>query len=234
MFSTHYRHAPARPSHRALGLLDILARQAADLIETKQADEAVRAREAQLHRLISDTPFMLTRCSRDLRYTFVSRAYGAMLGKAPEDIEGRPIAEVMGDEGLATIRPHIDAVLSGARVQYESDVRFAGVGQRSLRVVYVPDRAADGTVIGWIASILDVTEEKQASDARTLVSSIVETSYDAIVTKDLTGVIRSWNPAAEQLFGYSSAEMIGNTIRVLIPQERQSEEDDILARLRQR
>lgn len=80
----------------------------------------------------------------------------------------------MGDEGFATIQPHIEAVLTGTRVEYESDVRFAGVGQRSLRVVYVPDRATDGTVVGWIASILDVTDEKQASDARALVSSIVE------------------------------------------------------------
>ena len=124
-------------------------------------------------------------------------------------------------------------MLSGTRVEYQSDVKFAGVGERSLRVVYVPDRAADGAVIGWIGSILDVTDEKQNSDARALVNSIVETSYDAIVTKDLNSIIRSWNPAAEQLFGYSAAEMIGNTIRLLIPEERQSEEDDILARLRQ-
>ncbi|HUQ97898.1 MAG TPA: GAF domain-containing protein, partial [Gemmatimonadaceae bacterium] len=133
MFSTHYRNAPARPSDRALRLLDILARQAADLIETRQADEAMRSRESQLHRLISESPFMLTRCSRELRYVFVSPAYASMLVRNPGDIEGRPIAEIMGDEGFATIRPHIDAVLSGTRVEYESDVKFAGVGQRSLR-----------------------------------------------------------------------------------------------------
>ena len=232
MLSTHYGQTSALPTQRALRLLDILARQAADWIENKQADEAVRAREAQLQRLISDTPFMLTRCSRDLRYVFVSPAYAGMLGKAPAEIEGRPIVEIMGEEGFATIRPYVDAVLTGRRAEYESTVTFAGVGPRSLRVVYVPDRAADGSVIGWIASILDVTEEKQATDARALVSSIVETSYDAIVTKDLNGIVTSWNPAAQQLFGYSAEEMIGRPIRVLIPQERQSEEDDILARLR--
>ena len=80
--STHYKHSPARPSDRALRLLDILARQAADLIETKQADEAVRARESQLQRLIGETPFMLTRCSRELRYVFVSRAYADMVQDA--------------------------------------------------------------------------------------------------------------------------------------------------------
>ena len=189
--------------------------------------------EEELRRLINDTPFMLTKCSRDLRYVFVSRAYADMLGRAPADVEGRFIAEIMGDEGFATIRPYIDTVLTGTRVDYESDVMFAGVGPRSLRVVYVPDRDADGTVIGWMASIVDITDEKQVSDARALVSSIAETSFDAIVTKDLNGIVTSWNPAARQLFGYTADEMIGQPIRVLIPEERQSEEDDILARLRQ-
>jgi PAS domain S-box-containing protein len=65
-----------------------------------------------------------------------------------------------------------------------------------------------------------------------LVSNLVATSYDAIVTKDLDGNITSWNPAAQQLFGYSADEIIGKPIRVLIPADRQSEEDDILARIR--
>ena len=229
---TQYGDSSARANERAQRLLDILARQAADLIETRQAEEELRARESQLQQLISETPFMLTRCNRDLRFVFVSRAYAEMLGRTPADIEGRSIAEIIGDEAFATIRPYIDRVLTGARVEYESDVTYAGIGTRSLRVVYAPDRSADGTVIGWIASILDVTEEKQASDARALVSSIAETSFDAIVTKDLNGIVTSWNPAAQQLFGYTAEEMIGQPIRRLIPEERQFEEDDILARLR--
>ena len=203
-----------------------------DKIEPKQADESPSARESQLQQLLNDTPFMLTRCSRDLRYVFVSRAYGDMLGRNPADLEGLPIAEVMGDEGFATIRPFIETVLGGLRVEYQSEVHFADVGPRSLHVVYVPDRDDHGTVIGWIASILDVTDQKRASDDRALLSSIVETSYDAIVTKNLDGVVTSWNLAAEHLFGYTAEEIVGKSIRVLIPQERQFEEDDILARIR--
>ena len=211
--------------------LDISARKHTE-DELRQAEETLRARESQLHQLISDSPFMLTRCSRDLRYVFVSRAYADMLGRTPADIEGRRITEIMGDEGFATIRPHVEAVLRGERVEYESAVKFAGIGERSLRVVYSPDRGQNGTVTGWIASILDVTEEKQASHARAVVSSIAETSFDAIVTKSLDGIVTSWNPAAQQLFGYTADEIVGQSIRVLIPPERQSEEDDILERIR--
>ena len=199
--------------------------------ETRR-DDSTQSKETQLERLLDETPFMLTRCSRDLRYVFVSRAYAQMLGRHAAEIEGKPIVEVMGAQGFAGIRPYVERVLGGERVEYESDVHFSGVGARLLRVVYTPDRDQHGRVEGWIASILDITDQVGARDARALVTSIVESSVDAIITKDLNGIITSWNAAAQQLFGYSASEMIGSSVRRLIPPERQSEEDDILARLR--
>ena len=88
MFSTHYQRAPQQPSERELRLLDILARQAADVIEQKHAEEGLRSREAALELVINQTPFMLTRCSRDLRYQFVSRTYAEMIGRQPAEIAG--------------------------------------------------------------------------------------------------------------------------------------------------
>src|SRR5437763_7824555 len=66
-----------------------------DLRERKAAEEALRAKEAELEAVINRTPFMLTRCSRDLRYRFVSQAYADMLGRAPDEIAGKPIAAIM-------------------------------------------------------------------------------------------------------------------------------------------
>ncbi|ABD27102.1 signal transduction histidine kinase [Novosphingobium aromaticivorans DSM 12444] len=62
-------------------------------------------------------------------------------------------------------------------------------------------------------------------------SAIIQSSDDAIISKDLSGTILSWNPAATRIFGFSEAEMIGHSVRRLIPAERQAEEDDILARI---
>jgi len=62
-------------------------------------------------------------------------------------------------------------------------------------------------------------------------ASIIESSDDVIVSKTLEGVIISWNPAAERILGYSAAEAIGQNIRMIIPRERWSEEDDVLARI---
>jgi len=63
-------------------------------------------------------------------------------------------------------------------------------------------------------------------------AQVVESSEDAIVSKDLEGTIRSWNRAAERMFGYTAAEAIGRSIRMIIPADRQAEEDTVLSRIR--
>ena len=64
-------------------------------------------------------------------------------------------------------------------------------------------------------------------------AKVVESSDDAIVSKDLSGTITSWNRAAERIFGYSAQESIGKSIRMFIPADRQTEEDEVLRRISQ-
>jgi len=78
----------------------------------------------------------------------------------------------------------------------------------------------------------DVTERNQAQQAANRLAAIVESSDDAIVSKDVNGVVRSWNRGAELLFGYTAEDMIGQSIRRVIPLDRQSEEDEVLRRIR--
>lgn len=69
-------------------------------------------------------------------------------------------------------------------------------------------------------------------DAALHLAAIVQSSDDAIVSKNLDGVIQSWNPAAERMFGFSAAEAIGQPITIIIPEDRLQEEGDVLARIR--
>jgi PAS domain S-box-containing protein len=81
--------------------------------------------------------------------------------------------------------------------------------------------------------VIDVTSElKQVETREAWLAAIVESSDDAIITKDLNGIITSWNNGAQRIFGYSAEEVIGKPVAILIPPERQNEEPGILARLR--
>jgi PAS domain S-box-containing protein len=79
-----------------------------------------------------------------------------------------------------------------------------------------------------LAVTLDITERKVAEEVRRRLAAIVESSHDAIIGKDLNGIVTSWNPGAERLFGYSASEMIGRPITTIIPPELQEDEQRIL------
>jgi PAS domain S-box-containing protein len=202
------------------------------LTERKRIEEALRASEAELQSVINRTPFMLVRCSRDLHYRFVSRAYAQLVGVPREQIIGKTIAEAIGDKGFKTLRPHIEKVLRGEATEFDCEIDFPVAGTRRLHIAYRPETDADGKVDGWIASLLDITEQSRAVQAREQLASIVESSGDAIVSKDLNGIIVSWNSAAERLFGYAAEEVVGKSITILIPEELHDEEPKILERVR--
>jgi PAS domain S-box-containing protein len=101
------------------------------------------------------------------------------------------------------------------------------------RVPFIPyptplyDRS--GHFVGAMNVLIDISDHKRSLR---LLAEIVNSSDDAIITKDLNGVITSWNPGAERLFGYTSTETIGRHITMLMPPDRHNEEPGILARLR--
>jgi PAS domain S-box-containing protein len=136
-----------------------------ELTERKRAEDALRASEAELQSVINRTPFMLVRCSRDMRYRFISDAYAHLLGQTRTQIVGKTISDVLGEKGLATLRPYVERVLRGEAVNFECNLDFPTIGPRRVLIAYRPERDAKGEAVGWIASLLDVTERRRAEAA---------------------------------------------------------------------
>jgi len=131
------------------------------------------------------------------------------------------------DDGLRRIR-------AGDRIDHYETLRRAKSGkvvQVSLTVS--PIIAPDGAIIGASEIAREITQANRLErDAALRLAAIVESSEDAIVGKDLNSIVTSWNASAEQMFGYAAADIIGKSVRLIIPDDRQHEEDDVLRRIR--
>jgi PAS domain S-box-containing protein len=126
----------------------------------------------------------------------------------------------------------LSRIAAGERIDNYETVRLSNGGRAiDVSVTISPIRDQSGTVIGASKIIRDITEKKRAERAEALLAAIVASTSDPILSKTLDGTITSWNAAAEALFGYSASEMIGQSIRILIPTDRQGEEDRILSRI---
>jgi PAS domain S-box-containing protein len=89
-----------------------------------------------------------------------------------------------------------------------------------------------GEMTGAVNMLVDITDRKRAEIASQRLVAIVESSDDAIVSKDLNGIITSWNAGAERLFGYTAEEAVGESVTMLIPPDHLDEEPRILDRIR--
>ncbi len=171
------------------------------------------------------------------RVTFMNGVAEALTGWPQAEALGRPLPDVFHIVNERTRQPvenpALRALREGTIVGLANHtVLIARDGtERPIDDSAAPMRDEGGTVLGAVLVFRDVTERKRAEEVRARLAAIVESSEDAIVSKTLDGVIRSWNAGAERLFGYTAEEAVGQPITLIIPPERQDEERAILARL---
>ena len=193
-----------------------------ELTERKRVEEALRASEAELQSVINRTPFMLVRCTRDLRYSFISEAYAELIGRRRDDVVGKTIADMIGEDCFNALRPHIERVLRGEAVEFECELDFPAVGRRCLYIAYRPELDSSGGVGGWIASLLDITERKSMEEELRSISEKLEAevekrtlerdriwnvSEDLLAVSNFEGYFLSLNPAWTRLLGWSEDEI---------------------------
>jgi PAS domain S-box-containing protein len=136
----------------------------ADITGRKQAEEALRRNEAFLRNITDLVPSRIAYLDRDQRFRFVNARHEEWFGCRREEIVGRHMEEVLGQPQYDRVRPHVQAVLSGRPVQFEIDKQRDPGPPRQLSVVYVPHFAGNGEVLGFFASIDDITERKHLEE----------------------------------------------------------------------
>ncbi|HWY47199.1 MAG TPA: PAS domain S-box protein [Bryobacteraceae bacterium] len=172
--------------------------------------------------------------SKDLNGIVRSWNRGAekLFGYKGEEIIGRHISMLAAPDRMDEIPDILSRVARGERIDHYETRRKTKDGRiLTVSLSVSPIYDATGRVIAAAKVARDITGQKRLSDLQERLAAIVESSEDAIVSKDLTGQIQSWNRGAEQLFGYTADEVIGKPITIIIPSDRLHEELDILGRL---
>ncbi len=124
------------------------------------------------------------------------------------------------------------ALKTGVSVHEQEVVIEKPDGSRVIVSVHIdPIRDSNGNIVGVVNFFQDVSEVKRAERTTNLLAAIVDSSDDAIASKNLDGVITSWNKGAERMFGYTAEEAIGQNIRLIVPHDRLHEEAAILNQL---
>jgi PAS domain S-box-containing protein len=194
---------------------------------TRESAEAVR-RQALLLEL---TP-VLMRDPED-RIIFWNRAAEILYGFTGDQALGRLSHELLQTKYPVPLAQIMTRLHAGMPWEGELQItRSDGtrITVASEWIAYLDDR---GVLEAVIEVNTEVTARKQAEEARDRLAAIIDSSEDAIISKDLDGNITSWNASAERLYGYRAEEVIGQSIFLLVPPESQAEEVRVLARLRQ-
>jgi PAS domain S-box-containing protein len=124
-------------------------------------------------------PVAVAQCSSSLRFVWVSQRYADWLGVPREQVVGRLIADVLGAECVANMRPHVDAALAGRATEREAQLHHKGLGPRWVHVDCVPTFDASGAPDGWIEAISDVTEHHRAEAALRESQNTLQSFYDS-------------------------------------------------------
>jgi PAS domain S-box-containing protein len=156
-----------------------------------------------------------------------------IFGYSADEIIGQPVLLLLPPE----LHHEEDLILrelrAGEQIEHYAAVGIKKNGERfpvAVTISSIRDEA--GKIVGATKIAHDMSNRAKDDDSRFRLAAIVDSAEDAIVSKDLNGIVKTWNQGAYRMFGYTAEEMVGQPILRLIPPELHYEEDEILRKLR--
>jgi PAS domain S-box-containing protein len=222
-------------AERAERLVEGVAKQAAIAIDNARLFEAsqkqrTRAEESEkrFRAIIETTPECVKLVAADGTLLHMNSVGLRMVGaESGEEVIGKCVYNIIAVEHRQRYRDFNQRICGGERGSLEFDIVALTGQRRHMETHAAPLQSADGSCV-QLAVTLDITDRKAAEEAQRRLAIIVESSDDAIIGKDLSGIVLSWNPGAERMFGYSANEIIGRPVSIIVPPELQENEQSIL------
>ncbi|MFN8390585.1 MAG: PAS domain S-box protein [Bdellovibrionota bacterium] len=233
LISREKKHVPIDDS--AAPIKDDRGRIAGVILVFRDVTEKRRAEmlNEQLAAIIESSDDIIA--SKDLNGVISSWNRGAerILGYAAEEIIGKHVSLLMPPEAIEDTEKILSRVRRGEKVDHYQTKRRRKDGTIiDVSLTVSPIRNAEGEIVGASKVGRDITGQKKAQEANERLAAIVASSDDIIASKDLEGVITSWNRGAERVLGYSAEEVIGRHVSMLMPPEQIEDMPRILEKIR--
>ncbi len=226
-----YYAKPHSCTREELEVAEAIAAHVALATQQKQAELAHAQSERRLQAILDNSAAVISLKDLEGRYQLVNRRWEELFHTGKGRALGRTDREIFPPETAERFRANDRAVLAaGKPIALEEQV-VQDDGPHTYVAVNFPIQEPDGAASGVCGIATDITGRKQLEAASRHLAAIIESSGDAIISKDLNGAITSWNQGAERIFGYSAEEMLGRPVAILAAPDRVDEMPDILAKI---
>ncbi|OFX25737.1 MAG: hypothetical protein A2V77_05475 [Anaeromyxobacter sp. RBG_16_69_14] len=240
ILTTHWSE-PHTPDESGLWRLDLLARQAADLIEQKQTYESLRASEERFRTLAENNPHIIARYDRQHRILYINQAAQGVTKQPPGSFVGKSARELgMPPEVCDRWEENQDRAFAGERVTLQTELADPDGRQRSILDLFVPEYAADGSVQTVLSISEDITElveaqkalresERQQRQQREFLECVITSAGACIAV--VQGHELRYTLANPAFHAFAGAPMVGRTYREVFPEAAQAGAEALLQRV---
>ncbi len=210
----------------------------ASALEAKRVQQEERRHREQLHVTLRSIGDGVIVTDSNGAVTFMNPVAVALTGWQPHEAAGQALDRVfviVNEETRQPVESPVPKVLrDGTVVGLANHTLLIARDGREIPIddSGAPIRGEDETIAGVVLVFRDVTEARKAVEARLHLAAIVESSDDAIISKDLAGRIISWNKGAERLYGYTAQEIVGQPLSILVPPDHPDELPGIMERIK--